>query len=262
MDIALAFGCALRFCEARGVDGVLAAIVGNQATCAGLVPSVLASSPLEVLSLRLVFTWGEALQAKVASEWAQRKHLVDLLISTECWLSLYADWTEHARLVANGVGGSCLDSPEFRAVPGAQVRIRMLEDRGTADAAGELLVAGPMVMPGYTDAVRNDAVLMEDGGASWYCTRDCVAPRGRGFVFGGRADDMVKVQCRESAEFLANPLKVAVDQADRFSWRVRMAFDTKLYGQERPDQFFALFQQNVRNLLVDPLQLIWPDAAA
>jgi len=69
------------------------------------------------------------------------------------------------------------------------------------------------------------------------------------------------VQCREAGEYLQNPLKVAVDQPDPFTWRVRMAFDTALHGQEGRDRFFAIFQQSIRGLLLDPLQLIWPDAA-
>ena len=40
--------------------------------------------------LRLVLTWGEALQARTALLWACRVRLIDLLISTECWLSLFA----------------------------------------------------------------------------------------------------------------------------------------------------------------------------
>jgi hypothetical protein len=191
IDIALAFGSALVFCEAWGIESVSSAIQRNQATCAGLVPSILgALDPASLPSLRVVFTWGEALQASVARTWAQRLRLVDLLISTECWLSFYADW--------NSALQSERTSPLFKAVPGTQVRLRPIEDGSTSPAdsntvATELLVAGAMVSPGYTDSQRSAAVFLEEGGVRWYCTRDCVERRGSGFVFAGRADDLVKV---------------------------------------------------------------------
>merc|ERR1719191_2629741 len=85
VDIALAFRCALVFCEAWGVEEVARAIQEHGATCAGLVPSVLAAlEPRDVPSLQLVFTWGEALQARTAVAWARHARVLDLLISTEC----------------------------------------------------------------------------------------------------------------------------------------------------------------------------------
>jgi len=186
VDIALAFGCALIFCEAWGSDDVAAAITRHQATFAGLVPSILATlEPTDVPSLKVIFTWGEALQAKTAKLWARRVHLVDLLISTECWLSLYADWS------AQDASDSAI--PLFVPLPGTKVRLREIESGSGASEAGELLVSGPMVSPGYTDPQLNAAVILHEAGVIWYCTRDCVEQRGGGFAFAGRADDLVKV---------------------------------------------------------------------
>ncbi|CAK0896521.1 unnamed protein product [Prorocentrum cordatum] len=223
IDIALAFGCALVFCEAWGTDDVVSVIKKHSATCAGLVPSMLAAiEHADVPTLKLVFTWGEALQPVVAREWGRRVHLIDLLISTECWLSLYADWS---RGCAGGsapyagpsgsVGRAALEPPRpaFRTVPGTRVRLRRVDEDGcgrsqssssSAQASvrtepreaerGELLVAGPMVSPGYTDEVLNaDAFEEDSSGVRWYCTKDCVERRDGGLAFVGRADDLVKV---------------------------------------------------------------------
>jgi len=218
VDIALAFGCALIFCEAWDTEGVSTAIRQYRASCAGLVPSVLAAlEHRDVPSLKLVFTWGEALQARVAREWAQHVHLLDLLISTECWLSLYADWGNATRGSSGSRCGSADKSPalrsgteetkpSFHTVPGTIVRLRPVtadrECSGTSRASlnghaatGELLVAGPQVSPGYTNAKLNKTAFEFDAdGTRWYCTKDCLERRtDGGFGFAGRADDLVKV---------------------------------------------------------------------
>lgn len=198
IDVALAFGCTLIFCETWDVASLAATVSAHGASCAGLVPSVLAAlEPSDVPSLRVVFTWGEALQARVARAWAKRVHLVDLLISTECWLSLYADWTNHS--------GSEESRPSFKTVPGTLVRLRQtaLDDfqLGCGSRArrsrgvGELLVAGPMVSAGYLKASLNeDAFCVDAAGVRWYCTKDCMeVQEDGGLVFAGRADDLVKV---------------------------------------------------------------------
>jgi len=94
VDIALSFGCTLLFSAAGGPEEVRTAIQEHKVTVAGLVPAVLAGlEPERVPSLQMIFTWGEKLGAKTAQRWAAvGVHVVDLLISTECWLSLYADW--------------------------------------------------------------------------------------------------------------------------------------------------------------------------
>lgn len=160
------------------------AICSSAVTCAGLVPSLLKALRFEdVPSLRCVFTWGEALQTQTATAWAQKLQLIDLLISTECWLSLYADWSDAA---ARG-----LSTPAFRHVPGTKIYLRKVPDAD--DEVEELLLAGPMVSPGYTEVEKNAAVWFQADGENWYGTRDCVKRSEGGFVFVGRADDMMKV---------------------------------------------------------------------
>jgi acyl-coenzyme A synthetase/AMP-(fatty) acid ligase len=189
IDIALAFGCALVFCEAWDQDALVAAIQESKATCAGLVPSILSAlEPSDVPSLRLVFTWGEALPMRIARQWAAHVELLDLLISTECWLSLCADWGAHIR----GHKSSANSSPSFHPVRGVQMRLRPVDDAGRE--ATELLVTGRMVSPGYTESRHNQSAFFQDEDSYWYCTKDCVEKSSDGGVrFSGRADDLVKV---------------------------------------------------------------------
>lgn len=193
VDIALAFGCCLVFCEAWDADSFAMTVCRHDITCAGIVPSLLAAlEPEDMPSLQLAFTWGEELRTATAQIWAKKLRLIDLLISTECWLSLYAEWG-HAKGDAR---------PPFKVLPGVSVRLRQISGDGSADNAsgdglggtGELLVAGPMVSPGYTDPVLNASVFEVDAeGRQWYCTRDCLKYQEDGLVFAGRADDLVKI---------------------------------------------------------------------
>eukprot|EP00931_Biecheleriopsis_adriatica_P062238 TRINITY_DN37486_c0_g1_i1.p1 TRINITY_DN37486_c0_g1~~TRINITY_DN37486_c0_g1_i1.p1 ORF type:complete len:1502 (-),score=300.09 TRINITY_DN37486_c0_g1_i1:46-4551(-) len=194
IDIALAFGSALLFCEAWDASAVATVFQRHGVTCAGIVPSILDDlQPADVPLLKVVFTWGEALKPRVARRWAKHVHLIDLLISTEYWLSFYADWTH----------SESQDSrPPFRCVPGVQVQLRQLSDEAreasSSDAGrgrvGELWMAGPMVCAGYTDAKFTDEAFQRDaGGVTWYNTKDCLEQLPDGSLrFSGRADDLVK----------------------------------------------------------------------
>ncbi|CAJ1435364.1 unnamed protein product, partial [Effrenium voratum] len=186
IDIALAFGAALVFVVATGLEDLKEQINRHQASCAGLVPSLLeALQPAQVPSLRVVFTWGEALDTKVAVHWASAPELqlVDLLIATEYWLSLYANWTTwSARTSRTG------ERPGFRAVSG--VRLRLGAEDGES---GELLLSGPMVSPGYLDPKATAENFLEERGSRWYRSRDVLQRRGEEYFHCGRADDLAKV---------------------------------------------------------------------
>lgn len=200
IDIALSFGCALVFSEMWDPQSTITEINAHKVTCAGLVPTILATfEPSDVPNLRLVFTWGEALQVRTARLWAQKLHLIDLLISTEYWLSFYADWSQ----LSTASPDAKLSRPVFRAVPGTELYVQSLEDVGSEGVLlartdikiGELFISGPMVSPGYTDALLNEtAFKIDTNGSWWYRTNDCVQqqPDG-GFVFHGRTNDLVKV---------------------------------------------------------------------
>jgi len=71
------------------------------------------------------------------------------------------------------------------------------------------------------------------------------------------------VHQREGHEQLSNPMKVAVDQPDPSTWRMRCAFDGHCHKTEDQDRFFVLFEATLNALANDPLTLIWPpDVAA
>jgi len=183
------------FCEARTVEEVTAAIERHQISCAGLVPSILASlEPRSLPSLQVVFTWGEALQARTAMQWASAVHLIDLLIASEYWLTLYADWSDWTQ--SSSRTGT---RPPFRAVTGAAVLLLPNSEAGEPAPepaaghpvkTGELLVRGPQVTPGYLGDERRNAKCFLEG---WYRTSDCLTEMDGGYKFAGRADDMVKV---------------------------------------------------------------------
>lgn len=50
------------------------------------------------------------------------------------------------------------------------------------------------------------------------------------------------VHSRQGPEQLSNPMKVAVDQPDTGTWRMRTAFDCSLYKDADREQFFTLFR--------------------
>eukprot|EP00929_Paragymnodinium_shiwhaense_P096393 TRINITY_DN57970_c0_g1_i1.p1 TRINITY_DN57970_c0_g1~~TRINITY_DN57970_c0_g1_i1.p1 ORF type:complete len:1517 (+),score=342.69 TRINITY_DN57970_c0_g1_i1:172-4722(+) len=210
VDIALAFGCALVFSEAKSPDEVAEAIREHEVSCAGLVPVILSGlEPATVPSLKLIFTWGEKLNDKTAKVWTNKeRRILDLLISTECWLSLYADWGEW---VQSGCGGN--GRPAFKKVRECAAYLASVEN--APEGAGELVLAGPMVFPGYLDATANGAsrspgpngctltplLAGPDAVASaadrLYHTKDLVAVVCEGSNVGlryvGRHDDLIKV---------------------------------------------------------------------
>lgn len=183
-DIAWAGGCTLVFANCSNVQELANCIASTEVTCAGLVPSVLETLE-DSHTLKVVFTWGEALRARTAQSWARRVHLIDLLIASEYWLCLYADWTKFEQS-RNG-----LARPNFQAV--SDVQIRLGENSHEANI-GEMLLSGPFVCPGYTNQQLNDECFIIDGrGMRWYRTRDCMERHTRGYTFAGRSDEMVKV---------------------------------------------------------------------
>lgn len=66
------------------------------------------------------------------------------------------------------------------------------------------------------------------------------------------------IHTRQGGEQLSNPMKVAVDQPDVGTWRMRTAFDCTLYKDEDRERFFTLFRENLSTLLTDPMSPVWP----
>ena len=176
LSIALAYGGCAVLCEAHEPEELRDAVLGEGVHVIGLSPaqlSTLAERPAEETpDIQLVFTWGEPLPPAVAEAWRghPRAQFVDLLISTECWLALYA--RQH-----DAEGGRGL-----RAVGG--VRVLVLGEDGCQvepGEVGELLLAGPMVTPGYVPlAAGGDAAAAPSAffhgpdGERYLRTRDLV----------------------------------------------------------------------------------------
>merc|ERR1719193_1397250 len=63
---------------------------------------------------------------------------------------------------------------------------------------------------------------------------------------------------KQGQEQLSNPLKVAVDQPDKNTWRLRTAFDKSAYPYQHDRQrFFTLLEECLDALIGDPLEMVW-----
>ena len=204
-------GCLVLDEGGAGPERVATAVKERKITVAGIVPSVLEALDESMCdSLRVIFTWGEALQPSTAAKWARRVTLLDLLIASEYWLILCAMHT------ASGV-------PEgFKPVPGAVITLlpppqvsgaEPIDEAASDDTkpkhseqevpigeVGELYLAGPMVSAvGYTDAIRNKAAFVDIRvGNSMplrhFRTNDLARRRADGTLeYCGRADGFAKV---------------------------------------------------------------------
>lgn len=182
IDIAIAFKACLVLSVEGGstADEVNTFMTENDIDCIGVVPSVLRSLLSEVASLRLVFTWGEALPPKIAHTWSSRVTLIDLLTATEYWLSLYAR-----------ISG---DTWSYSLVPSVVTHLEPTAEEGTFT----LWLSGPMVTPGYIGIVSDSRRFKTVDGVRFLCTNDLVRRTVAGlssltFTYAGRSDDLVKI---------------------------------------------------------------------
>jgi len=187
LDIALAFGCTAVVVDVSLPPAVAHAVKKHSITCFGGVPSVLAALRPEDLCppARVLFTWGEAISEEVAARWAAADvTLLDLLISTEYWLCLYAKRTQSGPSV-------------FQPLPGILHRVLQSNGKPCAlGAIGELYLAGPNVCRGYSDPMltaRSFLGLNRPGCTQWFRTRDLVRVAEDGLQYCGRADATVKL---------------------------------------------------------------------
>mmetsp|Transcript_64146 Transcript_64146/g.134875 ORF Transcript_64146/g.134875 Transcript_64146/m.134875 type:complete len:1656 (+) Transcript_64146:128-5095(+) len=200
LDIPWCCGACLVLTKGTGKPQEVAdAIEKYKITVIGVVPSVLeALDESACQSIRIVFTWGEALAPHVVARWAPRASLLDLLIATEYWLVLYAD---HRQAHAG-----------FRPVPGAQLTLKSPDQTDSSASSeavqevgpgevGELFLAGPMVSSvGYKSAALNAGVFVdlkigpEGKSVRHFRTRDLARIKHDGSLeYCGRADGFAKV---------------------------------------------------------------------
>ena len=167
INIALAFGASVVF--AKNQTDLTCIIEEEQVTVLGLVPSQLHALSGACKSVRTIFTWGEKLPKSIAAKWTSRATLVELLVSTEYWLCLYA---------LNG-------ESEFRILDSAQIRLDPFP------GGSELCIGGNCVSSfGYTNARLNAGVF--EGG--WFRSSDLVEMTSGGRIrFLGRSDQLIKI---------------------------------------------------------------------
>ena len=132
INIALSYGASIWI-----ADMDQDSISRHAVTVLGTVPSALQSiNPQAVPSVRCVFCWGESMSPVLATQWrSEQRRVIELLISTEYWLSLFSEGTTSS----DGRTVYC-------SVPGADIAVL---DHGklcaACDATGQLCLRGPMV---------------------------------------------------------------------------------------------------------------------
>lgn len=170
INIALAIGGCVVFSD-NSTD--LTSIIESQnITIIGVVPSQLRALLGSCPTLRTIFTWGEKLPQAVAKKRISKTtQVVELLVSTEYWLSLYA---------INGAN-------EFSIIDSPNVDIRISSN-------GELLIGGACVTPfGYTDESLNLTSFTTMDEKRYYATKDLMTEVNGKLRFAGRADHLIKI---------------------------------------------------------------------
>ena len=170
INIALAFGASVVFCS--NAADLSSVIEREKISVLGLVPSQLEAIAGRCESLKTVFTWGEKLSRKTAMKWKnQVALLVELLVSTEYWLCLFA---------LNG-------EDSFRILNSVDVRI----------LDGQLLIGGDCVTPfGYTEEALNAEAFVQIEGTRYFKSNDLVRFSKEGkkrIEFLGRSDSLIKI---------------------------------------------------------------------
>ena len=132
INIAVSFGAAICIAD-LDQDSILK----HGVTVLGTVPSALQSiNPAAVANVRFVFCWGESMSPVLAAQWrSEHRRVIELLISTEYWLSLYSEgaMSPDGRTVYNSVAGA-----DIAVLQNGQLC-------SETNATGQLCLRGPMV---------------------------------------------------------------------------------------------------------------------
>ena len=171
INIGLALGACIVFSD--NPTDLTPIIESERITIIGLVPSQLRALSGPCPALRTIFTWGEKLPENLAKKWIKSKttQVIELLVSTEYWLSLFA---------LNG-------SSEFTVLESPNVDVKIF--------ANELCIGGQCVTPfGYTDDTINRTAFITIEGKRYFKTNDLVSVTRTGKLkFSGRSDNLVKI---------------------------------------------------------------------
>jgi len=151
--------------------------------------------------LRLSLFCGEPLRVSQAESWqraAPASIIENLYGPTEATVACTGYRWDPVRSPARCVNAIV---PIGQPLPG--IRVAVVDERLSAVAEGELLVAGPQVFDGYLNSTNQDALLDLDG-IRWYRSGDRVRliEEPEHIAFVGRLDDQVQIRGRrvEAAE--------------------------------------------------------------
>ena len=181
INIALAFGASVVF--ANNETDLTSVIEREKISVLGLVPSQLEAITGLCKTVHTIFTWGEKLSKRTGIKWKEKVRLVELLVSTEYWLCLYA---------LNG-------EENFRILntPGVDIRSEPVRGDGSSSFNGsELLIGGDCVTRfGYTDESLNERCFSYLDGKRFFKSNDLVeiSYSNSRVKFLGRSDSMIKI---------------------------------------------------------------------
>lgn len=178
------------FAERSTPETVFALIARHRPTVLISVPTMVqqmlthaSSAPVDLSSLRLATSAGEALPAELYSRWrdAFGVELLDGLGTAEMW-----------HIFLSNRPGDVVPGTLGRPVDGFEVRLCDEDGREVADGeAGVLWVRGDSRALGYWQRLHDS---MQAFRGEWYVSGDMLRKNADGtFVYCGRADDMLKV---------------------------------------------------------------------
>lgn len=219
-----------KLCEREGV------------TALACVPTILAglcNLPVDadISGIRVAYTGGSPLPTELAQRFESSLGIAvrNILGMTEC-AGLVSIEPFHAPRVA-GSAGLRLPYSQVRVVPWRDGRVALDEDCGTGET-GVVVLRGPHVSPGYTDAARN-AGMFEAG---WLVSGDLGHLDAQGYLHvTGRAKDVI-IRGSHNIDpglvedaFLAHPgvaMCAVVGEPDAHSGEVPAAFVTLKPGAQ------------------------------
>jgi fatty-acyl-CoA synthase len=214
----------------------------EKVTALACVPTVLSTLlglavDADIASVRVAYTGGSPLPNELAAQFERKLGIPvrNILGMTEC-AGLVAIEPAGAARVPGSVGLR-LPMSEVRVVPWRDGQTH-LNERCATGQTGVIVLRGPHVSPGYTNAAHNDGVFVADGssGQHWLISGDLGHIDAQGYIhITGRAKDLI-IRSAHNIDpglvedaFLAHPavaLCAVVGEPDAYAGELPVAFVT------------------------------------